>query len=218
MGKARHRTSAEGVCRCGGLTVLFILIATQVAGLLAWWFLLHGGERGLGHDASARHKAMNANAEQLQALSGAPSATEGDKRKEVQPHGDAALLSPPPPAGARWRGNNYVMESGILPYQRCGTDTFAPGSRPLVAHFQYEGAEYDVAFLGMTFWGGTDETGRPTEVSNVSLLLFWQYASGDCDQVHFSGHCFIPQTFPPIHCRVRGASGPAAGARPTRRG
>lgn len=110
----------------------------------------------------------------------------------------------------RWRGNDYVRESGVLPYQRCGAANFSPGPRPIYSEFTHGGSSYTLAVLGVTMWGASDETGKPTRADSVQMALFWQFRDKPCEVVHASKHCIIPDIQPPIKCRVV-TSGEGAG-------
>ena len=109
----------------------------------------------------------------------------------------------------RWRGNNYVRQRGVLPYERCGAGQFSPGPRPTISDFQFAGETYSLVMLGATTWGASDETGKPTAAESVQLLLYWQHKKDRCDVVHASKHCILPDFSPPprLRCRIQGEDG-----------
>jgi hypothetical protein len=121
-----------------------------------------------------------------------------------RPGAGARPAAPRAPPG-RWRGNAYIAEGGLLPYQRCGAGDFAPGPpRVFSAAFAHEGARYRLAASALSFWGATTPRGRPTSAPVRAELLVTIVREGEpCRKAHWH-HCATELVAPRARCRLAG--------------
>jgi len=86
---------------------------------------------------------------------------------------------------SRWRGNNYVNEDGILPFQLCHANDFYPGSKRLFPKFVHDGKEYQMIITAATVFGRTNKFGEPIYVKKIDFLAFFQESENECDYQKF---------------------------------
>ena len=120
---------------------------------------------------------------------------------------DGSLYATRAPPG-RWRGNAYVAEGGLLPYQRCGAADFAPGPpRVFSGAFGHEGGAYRLVASALSLWGGTTPRGRPTSAPVRAELLVTIVREGEpCRKAHWH-HCATELIAPRARCRLAGEAG-----------
>jgi hypothetical protein len=119
----------------------------------------------------------------------------------ISPH-QSAMLSP------RWRGNNYIRDDGVLPYQLCGADEGFPGPRRSATTFSHGGRTYAAVLTATSVWGESLPSGQPLSVATLEFLVFFSEASRRCEIFGHNiawGHCLTPKVQPAIACRF-GAS------------
>jgi hypothetical protein len=111
-------------------------------------------------------------------------------------------------APGRWRGNAYVMDGGLLPYQRCAAGDFAPGpGRVFSGPFLHQNTSYRLAATALSFWGRSSRRGRPTRDPVRAELLVTIAKNGEpCAKAHWH-HCATEQIEPPARCRLEGEAG-----------
>ena len=116
----------------------------------------------------------------------------------------ASLYAHKAPPG-RWRGNNYIADGGLLPYQRCGAADFAPGPpRVFSPPFAHAGRAYRLVASALSLWGATTRRGRPTRAPVRAELLVTIALDGEpCAKAHWH-HCATERIAPPARCRLAG--------------
>ena len=104
----------------------------------------------------------------------------------------------------RWRGNSYIRDGGILPYQRCHATDFYPGPSHRFQSFTHEGRGYRAVVTSATVWGQSAEDGEPIEVVEAEIMTFYTEEGKVCllppDAKGL--HCSIAIIQPTVHCRV----------------
>ena len=104
----------------------------------------------------------------------------------------------------RWRGNSYIREGGILPYQRCHATDFYPGPPHLFQSFTHEGRGYRAVVTSATLWGQSAGDGEPIDVVEAEIMTFYTEEGKVCllppDAKGI--HCSIAIIRPTVHCRV----------------
>jgi len=117
-----------------------------------------------------------------------------EKKEEALPH--VASSGGP----SRWRGNNYVRDDGILPYQRCNASDFYPGAAHIYSSFWYNNGQFTLVNTAATVWGESDETGKPISLKGVDLLVYFKRSNKGCKR-NVGVHCIIePETHPQVIC------------------
>ncbi len=93
---------------------------------------------------------------------------------------------------SRWRGNNYVNEDGILPYQRCNANHFHPGAVPILSEFYVHDHPHDVLISAISTWGAADPTGEPLALNSIDILVFYNTRDSPCTR--YDNHCCVNST------------------------
>ena len=110
----------------------------------------------------------------------------------------------------RWRGNNYIRDDGILPYQRCGVEEFQPGPERLFSAFMFDRTLFHLVATSASLWGSSFASGEPTtEPVTAELLVLFTRDGKPCRTIHY-WHCGTELITPPARCRLRGGTWRAA--------
>jgi hypothetical protein len=111
---------------------------------------------------------------------------------------------PPLTGQARWRGNNYVMEDGLLPFQLCSAvEHLQRDIDPVSSHFIHEDTVYHLLITAASAWGETDPNGRPVAMKTLELLTFFTEA-GMPVRLDAGQHCKAAPIVPPVLCSLDG--------------
>jgi hypothetical protein len=108
-------------------------------------------------------------------------------------------------APSRWRGNFYVRDDGILPYQLCGADLGVPGPKRSTATFLHGGRSYAAVLTAASVWGESLPSGQPLRADALELLVYFSEANQPC-KLEMYIHCSIPNVQPAIACSFDGSS------------
>ena len=100
------------------------------------------------------------------------------------------------PQADRWRGNQYVRDDGILPWRMCMSDSpeYRPKAWEWGREVAWKGKRLGFSILAASVWGDSDDSGKPTAASNVSLLIFYQNWQDMCQRMNPASHvhCVLP--------------------------
>jgi hypothetical protein len=106
---------------------------------------------------------------------------------------------------SRWRGNGYIRDGGILPYQRCHATDFYPGPPQRFQTFGHGGREYRAVSTSASVWGKSAEDGEPIEAFEVEVMSFYTEAGKVCllppDAKGI--HCSVAIIRPAVMCKVK---------------
>jgi hypothetical protein len=101
----------------------------------------------------------------------------------------------------RWRGNQYIQEEGLLPYQRCNSNNGWLGAEKVSHSFKYQSKTYDLVSTAASVWGNSDIYGKPTELRCIEILAYFTARGREC-MIDPDKHCAVPHLdpLPPIKC------------------
>ena len=109
------------------------------------------------------------------------------------------------PLSARWRGNNYVRDNGLLPYQLCSANQVFPGPQRSTTTFSHNGQTYSAVLIAASAWGESMLSGQPLRTDAIELLVTYSEANLPC-KITMTIHCAISDVQPPIACRFGASS------------
>jgi hypothetical protein len=102
----------------------------------------------------------------------------------------------------RWRGNAYIRDDGLLPFQLCDADKAFPGPRRSAAGFSQDGREYRAVLTAASVWGESLPQGQPLRADAVELLMFFFEAGKSCPYTSDPPHCVLPPVSPRVACQM----------------